>query len=84
MAKVYVQVEGICIRDTVRIVSRRMKLDGVVGMVTGIAHGPGLKPYYRVRFCLDTTSTTQSPWFRLSEITYLGDEMYRYRRKHLS
>lgn len=75
----YVKVEGICYRDIVRVQSKRMGIDGKEGMVTGIASGPGLKPYFRVRMTLGIGLGTQSPWFRLSEITRLGDELYHYR-----
>ena len=78
----YLKVKGICIRDIVRIkAKKRMGLDGVEGMVTGIAYGPGLPPYFRVRICLSIGEGTQSPWFKLSEITRLGDELYHLRKR---
>ena len=75
-----IQVKGIGIRDTVKIRCPRLKLK-TTGMVTGIASGPGLTPYFRVRIYTTPAYKTQSPWFRLSEITRLGDELYYLRQE---
>ena len=76
MAKNYLEIAGICIRDIVAVEAPRVNIEGINGMVTGIAHGSGLEPYFRVRVCLSTGLGTQSPWFKLKEITRLGDSLY--------
>lgn len=80
MAKNYLEVNGINIRDIVRVKSARMGLNGIEGMVTGIAHGPELVPYFRVRICMGTGHSTVSPWFKPNELNRLGDELYHLRK----
>ena len=75
----YLKVHGIGIRDTVEVTAKRLGLKKVQGMVTGIAHGPGLETYFRVRMTLSPGEPTQSPWIRRRELKLLGDEMYHFR-----
>jgi hypothetical protein len=68
----YLQVAGLNIRDVVEINSKRLKLTGVRGLVTGFAHGHGLTPYVRVRFVSKKPLYTESLWFRRKELTRTG------------
>jgi hypothetical protein len=68
--KHYIEVGGFGIGDLVQIKSTREKMaDGVRGVVTGIARGPELAPYFRVRITPRVGSPSISPWFLWGELS---------------
>ena len=70
----YMQVAGLHLRDVVVIDSKRLKLTGLRGLVTGFADGHGLAPYIRVRFSHNKRMghPVLSLWFRRKELTRTG------------
>lgn len=64
--KHYVEVDGFGLGDSVRVTSEREGVTGLVGVLTGIANGKRLAPYFRVR--LHIGRSTSSPWFTRGEL----------------
>lgn len=71
----YLEVDGICIHDTVEVTSKRVGFEKVRGIVTAIAHGPGITTYFRVRAHAKGYNVS-SQWFLNKEVTRLGDFLY--------